>query len=144
MLALNSHDIALKIKDLSILDFSLMSFISYELKKKLQVYFQIDSFTMPDPFPIKDDFNYFIVVDKSNTSRIISFIAIKNDVVDNAVWDIILGEEMSRLKLPSDDIFSLKEELLPKHNNNFYPLRKNGLIIGFVAFAFEICGKKDI
>ncbi len=143
MLAINSHDIVLKIKDLSILDFSLMSFISYELKKKLEVYFHVDSFTMPDPFPIKDDFNYFIVVDKSNTNRIISFIAIKNDV-DNAVWDIILGEEMSRLELPSDDIFSLKEELLPKHTNNFYPLRKNGLIIGFVAFAFEICGKKDI
>jgi hypothetical protein len=143
MLAINSHDIALKIKDLSILDFSLMSFFSYELKKKLEVYFQIDSFTMSDPFPIKDDFNYFIVVDKSNTNRIISFIAIKNDV-DNAVWDIVLGEEMSRLELPADDIFSLKEELLPKHTNNFYPLRKNGSIIGFIAFAFEICGKKDI
>jgi hypothetical protein len=143
MLAINSHDIVLKIKDLSILDFSLMSFISYELKKKLEIYFQIDSFTMPDPFPIKHDFKYFIVVDKSNTNRIISFIAIKNDI-DSAVWNVILGEEVSRLELPADDIFSLKEELLPKHNNNFYPLRKNGSIIGFVAFAFEICGKKDI
>lgn len=142
MLAKNPNNLLAKIKDLSVADFSLMSFMSYELKKKLTDYFQIDSFTMPDPFPIKHDFNYFIVVDKSNTSRIISFITIKNDA-DVESWDMILGEEMSKLDLPPDDIFALKEELLPKHTNNFYPFRKNGSIIGFIAFAFEICGKTD-
>ena len=142
MLAINPDNLIANIKDLSVADFSLMSFISYGLKKKLTDYFKIDSFTMSDPFPIKPDFNYFIVVDRSNTNRIISFITIKNDVEIES-WDIILGEKMSKLDLPSDDIFVLKEELLPKHTNNFYPFRKGDSIIGFIAFAFEICGKKD-
>jgi hypothetical protein len=141
MLAKNTNLLA-NVRDLSVSDFSLMTFISYELKRRLSLYFKIDSFTMPDPFPVKEDFNYFIIVDKSNTSRVIAFIAIKNDV-DMGLWDIFLGEDMVRLDLPPEDIFSLKKDLMPKETNNFYPLRKEGSIIGSAAFAFEICGKKD-
>jgi hypothetical protein len=100
---------------------------------------------VPDPFPIKDDLDYFIIVDKSNTNRIISFIAIKNDFdFDNAVWDKILGNELLKLELPPNDIISLKQGLMPKNTNNFFQLRKDGSIVGSIAFAFEICGKKDI
>ena len=54
MLAKNTTDLVTKVKDLSILDFSLMSFLSFELKKRLSSYFTIDTFTVSDPFPIKD------------------------------------------------------------------------------------------
>ncbi len=98
MLAKNLNDLAVNIKDLSIADFSLMSYMAYEFKKRLSRYIQIDSFTVPDPFPIKDDLDYFIIVDKSNTNRIISFIAIKNDFdFDNAIWDKILGKETVKI-----------------------------------------------
>ncbi len=119
-----------------------MSLISFGLKDRLAMYFKIDAFTVPDPFPINEDLNYFIVVDKSNTDRIISFIAIKKDFDDSALWDVFLGNELSRLDLSPEDILSLKQELLPKETNNFYPLRGEGTIVGFVAFAFQICGRR--
>lgn len=143
MLAKKPSEIAVNIKDLSVSDFSLMSFMAYEFKKKLSAYIQIDSFTIPDPFPIKDDLDYFIIVDKSNTNRIIAFVAIKKDI-DNAIWDKVLGKELLKLELPPNEIISLKQDLMPKNTNNFYQLRKDGSIIGSIAFAFEICGKKDI
>ena len=124
MLAKNTTDLVTKVKDLSILDFSLMSFLSFELKKRLSSYFTIDTFTVSDPFPIKDDLNYFIVVDNSNNNRIVAFIATK-DNVDIAVLDSILGNELSRLELPPNDILSIKQQLMPKKTNNFYPLRKD-------------------
>ena len=142
MLATNPKNIVVSTKDLSVLDFSLMSFMSYELKKRLSAYFKVDSFTMPDPFPIKDGFNYFIVVDKSNTNRVISLVAIKSDM-DIAPWDSVLGRDMLRVDSPPEDILSLKEDLLPKDNDNFYPIRKDRSVVGSIAFAFEICGKKD-
>ena len=142
MLATNPKNIVVSTKDLSVLDFSLMSFMSYELKKRLSAYFKIDSFTMPDPFPINDGFNYFIVVDKSNTNRVISLVAIKSDM-DIALWDAVLGRDMLRVDSPPEDILSLKQELLPKDNDNFYPIRKDSSVVGSIAFAFEICGKKD-
>jgi hypothetical protein len=142
MLAKNTADLVTKVKDLSILDFSLMSFLSFELKKRLSSYFTIDTFTVSDPFPIKDDLNYFIVVDNSNNNRIVAFIAIK-DNVDITVLDSILGNELSRLELPPNDILSIKQQLMPKKTNNFYPLRKDSLLVGYIAFAFEICGKRD-
>ena len=47
VLAKNLNDLAVNIKDLSIADFSLMSYMAYEFKKKLSRYIQIDSFTVP-------------------------------------------------------------------------------------------------
>ncbi len=143
MLAKNPNELAVNVKDLSILDFSLMSFMSFEFKKKFTVYVKIDSFTVPDPFPIREDLDYFIIVDKLNTNRIVSFVAIKDDL-DNSIWEIILGKDLLKMELPPNDIISLKQALMPKNTNNFYPIRKNGSHIGYIAFAFEICGKKDI
>jgi hypothetical protein len=117
--------------------------MSYELKKRLSAYFKVDSFTMPDPFPVKDGFNYFIVVDKSNTNRVISLVAIRSDM-DIAPWDAVLGRDMLRVDSPPEDILSLKQDLLPKDTDNFYPIRKDSSVVGSIAFAFEICGKKDV
>ncbi len=144
MLFLNPKSPTLaSIKELSTSDFMMMSFLSYELRERLDNYFKVDAFTMPDPFSEKHEFNYFIVVDKLNTNRIIAFVVLK-DITDTSLWDMLLGKEMSRVDVSKDDAFSLKQELMPKDTNNFYPIRKDLSIIGYIAFAFEICGKKEL
>jgi hypothetical protein len=30
---------------------------------------------------------------------------------------------------------------MPKDTNNFYPYRNSGRVIGYIMFAFQICGK---
>ena len=32
---------------------------------------------------------------------------------------------------------------MPKDTNNFYPFRKNGTIVGYIMFAYQICGLKN-
>lgn len=144
MLSLNSQIPDLpSVKSLSTSDLAIMSYLSNTLKKRLLGYFEIDSFTMPDPVSEDNkDFKYFIVVDKSDSKKIVSFIAIKGDDLDTNLWDMILGKEMSRLDITREELIPLKQELMPKDTNNFYPIRKEGSIFGFIAPASEICGLK--
>lgn len=130
------------IKELSLTDLAIMSFTSQQLKKRLEFYFNIDSFTTSDPLSEKDDYNYFLIVDKSNSNRIIAFVALK-EIVDIEVWDLMLGKEMLRLDISKEDALPLKQQLMPKYTDNFFPIRKESSIIGFIAFTFEICGLKD-
>jgi hypothetical protein len=128
------------IKELSLADLAIMSFTSQQLRKRLAGYFRIDPFTAPDPFSKDDAFTYFLVVDKSNTNRIIAFIAL-NDGSDLELWDLLFGKDMLRIDVSKEEAMSLKQQLMPKYTNNFYPIRKESSIIGYVAFTFEICGK---
>jgi hypothetical protein len=130
------------IKELSLTDLVIMSFTSQQLKKRLTGYFRIDPFTAPDPFSKDDEFIYFLVVDKSNTNRILAFIALK-DASDIDLWDLLFGKDMLRLDISKEEAISLKQELMPKYTDNFYPIRRESTIIGYVAFTFEICGLKD-
>jgi len=143
MLSLNTQGPTLAtIKELSLTDLAIMSYSSHLLRKRLTSYFHIDCFTSPDPFSEEDEFNYFIVVDKANTNRIISFIALK-EVLDIDLWDLLFGKDMLRLDISKEDALSLKEELMPKYTDNFFPIRKDSSIIGYIAFSFEICGMKN-
>lgn len=130
------------IKELSLTDLVIMSFTSQQLKKRLANYFRIDPFTSPDPFSKDDEFSYFLVVDKSNTNRILAFIALK-DPSDIDLWDLLFGKDMLRLDISKEEAMSLKQELMPKYTDNFFPIRKESTIIGYVAFTFEICGLKN-
>lgn len=130
------------IKELSISDLAIMSFDSQQLRKRLWSYFRIDAFTTSDPFSQKDDYRYFLVVDKLNTKRILSFVALK-DTSDIDVWDLLLGKDMMRLDISKEEAMTLKDELMPKYTDNFYPIRKESNIIGSIAFTFEICGLKN-
>lgn len=130
------------IKELSLTDLVIMSFTSQQLKKRLANYFRIDPFTAPDPFSKDDEFSYFLVVDKSNTNRILAFIALK-DPSDIDLWDLLFGKDMLRLDISKEESMSLKQELMPKYTDNFFPIRKESTIIGYVAFTFEICGLKN-
>ncbi|MDQ3084613.1 MAG: hypothetical protein M3Q77_07335 [Thermoproteota archaeon] len=143
MLSLNTQGPTLStVKALSLTDLAVMSYSSHLLRKRLTSYFHIDCFTTPDPFSKEDEFNYFIVVDKANTNRIISFIALK-EVLDIDLWDLLFGKDMLRLDISKEDALSLKEELMPKYTDNFFPIRKDSSIIGYIAFSFEICGMKN-
>ena len=130
------------IKELSLADLAIMSFTSQQLRKRLAGYFRIDSFTAPDPFSKDDKFSYFLVVDKSNTNRIIAFIALK-DASDLDLWDLLFGKDMLRMDVSKEQAMSLKQELMPKYTDNFFPIRKESSILGYIAFTFEICGLKD-
>jgi hypothetical protein len=130
------------IKELSISDLAIMSFDSQRLRKRLGNYFRIDAFTTPDPFSPEDDYTYFLVVDKLDTKRILSFVALK-DTSDIDVWDLLLGNDMMKLDVSKEEVKPLKEELMPKYTDNFYPIRKESNIIGSIAFTFEICGLKN-
>jgi hypothetical protein len=143
MLSLNTKGPTLAtVKALSLTDLAIMSYSSQQLRNRLSSYFHIDSFTTPDPFSEEDEFSYFIVVDKANTNRIISFIALK-EVVDIDLWDLLFGKDMLRLDISKEDALSLKEELMPKYTDNFFPIRKESSVIGYIAFTFEICGMKN-
>ena len=130
------------IKELSLIDLAVMSFTSQQLRKRLASYFNVDSFTTRDPFSKEDEYNYFLVVDKTNTNRIISFIALK-DITDIDLWDLLFGKDMLRLDVTKDEAMSLKQELMPKYTDNFFPIRKESAVIGYIAFTFEVCGLKS-
>lgn len=143
MLSLNNKGPTLAtVKALSITDLALMSYSSQLLRNRLSSHFKIDCFTTLDPFSEEDEYSYFIVVDKANTNRIISFIALK-EVLDIDLWDLLFGKDMLRLDISKEDALSLKSELMPKYTDNFFPIRKESSIIGYIAFTFEICGMKN-
>jgi hypothetical protein len=143
MLSLNTQGPTLAtVKALSFTDLAIMSYSSHLLRNRLSSYFQIDCYTTPDPFSEEAEFRYFIVVDKANTNRIISFIALK-EVLDIDLWDLLFGKDMLRLDISKEDALSLKTELMPKYTDNFFPIRKESSIIGYIAFSFEICGMKN-
>lgn len=143
MLSLNTKGPTLaSVKALSLTDLAIMSYSSQLLRNRLSSYFKIDCFTAPDPFSEENEFSYFIVVDKANTNRIISFIALK-EVLDIDLWDLLIGKDLLRLDISKEDALSLKEELMPKYTDNFFPIRKESSVIGYIAFTFEICGMKS-
>ena len=143
MLSLNTKGPTLAtVKALSLTDLAIMSYSSQLLRNRLSSYFHIDCFTAPDPFSEENEFSYFIVVDKANTNRIISFIALK-EVLDIDLWDLLIGKDLLRLDISKEDALSLKAELMPKYTDNFFPIRKESSVIGYIAFTFEICGMKS-
>jgi hypothetical protein len=143
MLSLNTKGPTLAtVKALSLTDLAIMSYSSQLLRNRLSSYFKIDCFTAPDPFSEENEFSYFIVVDKANTNRIISFIALK-EVLDIDLWDLLFGKDLLRLDISKEDALSLKAELMPKYTDNFFPIRNESSIIGYIAFTFEICGMKS-
>lgn len=139
MTSLKTQNLTLDtLKELTLTDLALMSYTSQQLRKRLSSYFQIDAFTTRDPFSKDDEFNYIIVVDKADPKRIISFIALK-ELNDLGQWDLLFGKDMERLDVSKEEALELKQELMPKYTDNFFPIRKESAIIGYIAFTFEIC-----
>lgn len=128
-----------EVKKLGSSDIAVMTALSYSFRIKMRNYVQIDPYTVSDPFGEKDDFGYSIIVDGEFPARIIVMIVNKSPNSD-IPWKDILGDRLSMLQLSKTDALQLKRELMPKDTNNFYQYRRSGKIVGYVMFAFQICG----
>ena len=128
------------IKKLTLTDIAIMSELAYSLRDRLEMYIQIDPYTMPDPLDNKHEFNYYIIVDREDNKRIVSMIAIKKDPLPQLPWNKIFSDRLIKLQLSKQDASALKYEMMPKDTNNFYPYRRNGVTTGYLMFAFQICG----
>jgi hypothetical protein len=130
-----------EIKKLTITDIAIMSGLADWLRDNLKKYIEIDPYTTRDPFGEKDDYNYYVVLDREQPNRIVSMIVAKKDPSPQRLWDKILNERLIKLPIPKEDAVALKNELMPKETNNFYPYRYSGKVVGYIMFAFQICGQ---
>lgn len=129
-----------EIKKITITDIAIMSGLADWLRDNLKKYIEIDPYTTRDPFGEKDDYNYFVVLDREQPNRFISMIVAKKEPSPQPPWDKILNERLIKLPIPKEDAVALKNELMPKETNNFYPYRDSGKVVGYIMFAFQICG----
>ena len=91
-----------------------------------------------------DNYIYSIIVDKTDTRKIISMIAIQKDAISllKIPWIGILGNKFTKIEISKETAIKLKYELMPKDTNNFYPIRiEDGKVIGMIMFALQICGQ---
>jgi hypothetical protein len=123
-------------------DIAIMSTLSDAFRHSLELYVNVDPFTTKDPFDDQDDFNYYIIVDRTEPRRIVSLIAIKKDPLPQLSWGNILGNRLAILPISKSDAYTLKTEIMPKDTNNFYTYRHSGEVSGLVMFAYQICGRK--
>jgi hypothetical protein len=110
------------------------------LREQIKKYIDIDPFTTDDPFNENDDYEYSVILDKTNTNRVVSILAAKKETNIQLHWETILGNQLVRLPISKTEAVALKHELMPKDTNNFYPFRKSTRIAGYIMFAFQICG----
>jgi hypothetical protein len=130
-----------EIKKITITDIARMSGLADWLRDNLKKHIEIDPYTTRDPFGEKDDYNYFVVLDREQPNRFVSMIVAKKDPSPQPPWDKILNERLIKLPIPKEDAVALKNELMPKETNNFYPYRDSGKVVGYIMFAFQICGQ---
>jgi hypothetical protein len=129
-----------QLKTLTLEDLVLMNKLSVSMREQIKKYVQIDPFTTRDPLEENDDYEYSVILDKFDTDRIISIVAKSKDSGVQLPWDSILGSDLVRLSVAKAEAASLKYELMPKDTNNFYPFRQSSKIVGYITFAFQICG----
>jgi len=129
-----------QLKTLTLEDLVLMNKLSVSMREQIKKFVQIDPFTTRDPLEENDDYEYSVILDKFDTDRIISIVAKSKDSGVQLPWDSILGSDLVRLSVAKAEAASLKYELMPKDTNNFYPFRQSSKIVGYITFAFQICG----
>ena len=130
------------IKSFNMADIAIMSQLAYSFKDEFQKYVKVDSFTS-DPFNKEDANIYLIIVDRENIDRIISMIIIRNDSYNSRIpLEKIMNDRLKIIQLSKEKALLLKNEMMPKDTNNFYQFRKeDGRVIGYIMFAFQICGQ---
>jgi hypothetical protein len=155
-----------EIKKLTLFDVAIMSGLSDSFKNALKKYIQIDPYTMTDPFGaedeynysmildrqeptrvvamIKDEFNYSVVLDRQEPTRVVAILVSKLEPLSKMPWEDILGDRLIRIPLSKGSASDLKNELMPKDTNNFYQYRREGKVKGYIMFAFQICGQNPI
>ena len=131
------------IKSLDIGDIAIMNQLAYSFKDEFIKYAKIDSFTSPDPFKNENPDTYLIVVDRENIDRIVAMIIIIRNDLDNSKIPLekIKNDRLKIIQIPKEKALLLKYEMMPKDTNNFYQFRKDSIVIGYIMFAFQICGQ---
>ena len=129
-----------QIKTLTLTDLVIMNKLSVSLREQIKKYVDIDPFTTDDPFKENDDYEYSVILDKTNTNKVISILATIKEIAIQLPWESILGSQLIRLSISKTEAAALKHELMPKDTNNFYPFRKSTRVAGYIMFAFQICG----
>ncbi len=129
-----------EIKKLTLADIAIAASLADEFRDRLRDYVHIDPYCVPDPFTDKDDCNYSVILDKEDLNRIVALLANKKGMLPQLPWSAILGERLIQVSASKEDALAIKDELMPKETNNFYPYRRNGVTAGYLMFAFQICG----
>lgn len=131
------------IKSWDIADIAIMGQLAYSFRDEFLKYAKVDSFTSPDPFKIEDGNIYLIIVDRENIDRIISMIIIRNDFYNSRIpLEKIMNDRLKIIQVSKEKALLLKNEMMPKDTNNFYQVRnEDGRVIGYIMFAFQICGQ---
>jgi hypothetical protein len=129
-----------EIKKLSLSDIAVSGGLADEFRDRLREYVHVDPYCVPDPFSDKYDCNYSIILDRENPNRIVVLLANKKLMLPQLQWSAILGERLVKMSVSKEDALAIKQELMPKETNNFYSYRRNGIIAGYIMFAFQICG----
>lgn len=129
-----------EIKKLSLSDIAISAGLADEFRDRLREYVHIDPYCVPDPFTDKYDCNYSVILDRENPNRVVVLLANKKVMLPQLPWSAILGERLAKMSVSKEDALAIKQELMPKETNNFYSYRRNGIIAGYIMFAFQICG----
>ena len=129
-----------EIKKLSLSDIAISAGLADEFRDRLREYVHIDPYCVPDPFSDKYDCNYSVILDRENPNRVVVLLANKRVMLPQLPWSAILGERLAKMSVSKEDALAIKQELMPKETNNFYSYRRNGIIAGYIMFAFQICG----
>jgi hypothetical protein len=130
------------IKSFDIADIAIMSQLAYSFKDEFLKYAKVDSFTSPDPFTNEDGNIYLVIFDRENIDRIVSMIIIHNDSHNSRIpLEKIMNDRLKIIQISKEKALLLKNEMMPKDTNNFYQFRKDGKVIGYIMFAFQICGQ---
>jgi hypothetical protein len=129
-----------QLKTLTLTDLAIMNKLSVSLREQIKKHIDIDPFTTDDPFRENDDYEYSLILDKTDTKRVICMVASKKEAVIQLPWEILLGNRLVQQKISKTEAASIKYELMPKDTNNFYPFRESTQIAGYIMFAFQICG----
>ena len=130
-----------EIKKLTMFDVAIMSGLADSLRNALKEYIRFDPYTMADPFGSDDEFNYSMILDKVEPTRVVAMIVSKLEPSPNLPWESVLGDSLVRISLSKAGACELKNALMPKDTNNFYQFRRDGKVSGFIMFAFQICGQ---
>jgi hypothetical protein len=131
-----------KIESIKSFDIAIMSQLAYSFKDEFLKYAKVDSFTSPDPFTNEDGNIYLVIFDRENIDRIVSMIIIHNDSHNSRIpLEKIMNDRLKIIQISKEKALLLKNEMMPKDTNNFYQFRKDSRVIGYIMFAFQICGQ---
>lgn len=129
-----------ELKKQTMADVAVAAGLADRLRDSMGQILHIDPYTVSDPFDDKAEYAYSLIVDREDPNRVVAMLAAKKDSLPQLPWSAMLGERLAKLSIAKDEAEKIKQWLMPKATNNFYPYRRGGKVVGFVMFAFQICG----